>query len=224
MKPNLSAARAAQPLALTLAVLMLAGCGSGAASLAADRAASPSNTSSAAPEPAAATPSAVPTDTSTPSAVPTATSTPSATATGASAADVTAAAKAALGLFEKVPRNSNDPAAGYLWGPVSDLTGHLSRDIVARLAALHSSGFFSDRVCPVDYFTGTQQLLEAAPTVVSAHGNAGGTVTVVIRRPVTPARPDLTLVMTQREGVWLATQLASGSGPSASIFAAKPNC
>jgi hypothetical protein len=220
MKPNFAAARAAQPLALTLAVIMLAGCGSGAASLAADRAAAPSTPSSAAPEPAETASSAAATS----SAAPTATSTPSATATTASSSDVTAAAKAALGLFEKVPRNPNDPVAGYLWGPVSDLTGHLSRDIVARLAALHNSGFFSDRVCPVDYFTGTQQLLEAAPTIVSARGDAGGTVTVVIRRPVTPARPDLTLVMSQRNGVWLATQLASGSGPSASIFAAKPNC
>jgi hypothetical protein len=137
---------------------------------------------------------------------------------------VKAAVQSALGIFEKVPRNPNDPAAGYLWGPVSDLTGHLSRDIVARLAALNSSGYFTDRVCAVDYFTGTQQLLEAAPTVVSAHADASGAVTVVIRRPVTPARPDLTLVMTRRNGVWLATQLASGSGPSASIFAAKPNC
>jgi hypothetical protein len=214
MKPNLSPARAAQPLALTLAVIMLAGCGSAAPSLAADPAAAPSTTSSVAPEPAVTTSSAAPT----------ATSTASAAAAGASAGDVTAAAKAALGLFEKVPRNPKDPTAGYLWGPVSDLLGHLSPDIVARLAALHSSGFFSASVCPVDYFTGTQQLLEASPTVVSAHGDPSGTVTVVVRRPVTPARPDLTLVMTQRNGVWLATQLASGSGPSASIFAAKPNC
>jgi hypothetical protein len=123
-----------------------------------------------------------------------------------------------------VLRNPDDPAAGYLWGPASDPTGHLSGDVVARMAALHSSGYFSDRVCAGDYFTGSQNLLDAAPTVVSANGDASGTVTVVIRRPVTPARPDLTLVMTHRNGVWVATELASGSGPSASIFAAKPNC
>jgi hypothetical protein len=216
MKPTLAAARAAQPLALTLgvAVILLAGCGSGAASLGTDPAAAPSTSPPAPPEPAATTSPVAPT----------ASSAPPATATGASAGDVKAAVQSALGIFEKVPRNPNDPAAGYLWGPVSDLTGHLSRDIVARLAALHSSGYFTDRVCAADYFTGTQNLLDAAPTVVSARGDASGTVTVVIRRPVTPARPDLTLVMTRRNGVWLATQLASGSGPSASIFAAKPNC
>jgi hypothetical protein len=30
--------------------------------------------------------------------------------------------------------------------------------------------------------------------------------------------------MTLQNGVWLATDLASGTGPSASIFSAKPNC
>jgi hypothetical protein len=59
---------------------------------------------------------------------------------------------------------------------------------------------------------------------VSAREDAGGTVTVVIRRPATPAPPDLTVVLTHRNGVWLATDLASGSGPSASIFATNPHC
>jgi hypothetical protein len=110
-----------------------------------------------------------------------------------------------------------------VWGPVSDTTGHLSSAVTARLDALRGSGY-SDRVCAEDYLTGTQNGLPAAPTVRSAHGDAGGTVTVVIRRPATPAPPDLTVVMTHRNGVWLATDLASGSGPSASIFATKPHC
>jgi len=142
----------------------------------------------------------------------------------ASSGDVTAAVRSVLGLFDRVLRNPADPAGGYLWGPASDPTGHLSRDVVARLAALHGSGYFSDRLCAADYFTGSQNLLDAAPTVVSANGAASGTVSVVIRRPVTPARPDLTLLMTHHNGVWIATELASGSGPSASIFAAEPNC
>lgn len=49
-------------------------------------------------------------------------------------------------------------------------------------------------------------------TVVSANGNASGTVTVVLRRPITPARRALTLLMTRQKGA------------SASIFAANPNC
>jgi hypothetical protein len=79
-------------------------------------------------------------------------------------------------------RNPNDPAAGYLCGPASDTT-HLSREVAARLAELRSSGHFSDRVCGADYFTRSQNLLDAAPTVVSAHGEPGGTVTVVIGAP-----------------------------------------
>jgi hypothetical protein len=137
---------------------------------------------------------------------------------------VAAAVQSALGPFEKVPRNPSDPAAGYLWGPASDTTGHLSREVDAHLAALRRSGHFSDRVCAADYFTRSQNLLDAAPTVVSAHGDVGGTVTVVIRRPVTPAAPDLSVVMTRRDGVWLAIGLATGSGPSASIFGATPPC
>jgi hypothetical protein len=223
MKPNLAAARAARPLVLSVAVVLLAGCGAGAASLATDRAAAPTTTSTGAPpEPATTTPPTAPAATSTPPA--TATGAASASATGASSGDVTAAVQSALGLYEKVPRNPNDPAAGDVWFSVDDFTGHLSPDVIARLDALHRSGYFSDRVCAAEYFTGTQNGLDNAPTIVSAHGDAGGTVTVVIRRPVTPVRPDLMLVMTRRNGVWLATELATGGGPSASIFAAKPNC
>jgi hypothetical protein len=49
-----------------------------------------------------------------------------------------------------------------------------------------------------------------------------GSVTVVIGRP--PARANLTVVMSLEGDAWLAADLASGSGPSASIFSAKPNC
>jgi hypothetical protein len=51
---------------------------------------------------------------------------------------------------------------------------------------------------------------------------ANGGVTVVIQR--TPGRSNLTAVMTETSGTWLASDLASGTGPSASIFSAKPNC
>lgn len=207
-------ARAARLLALTLAVVLLAGCDSGVVSLTTDRAGSPSASSPTLPEPVA----------STSSAAFTAPSPPSATTSGPSSGDVTAAVQSALGLFEKIPRNPEQPSAGYMWGPAGDTSGHLSRDVVARLAALHNIGYFSDRVCAADYFTGSQNLLPAAPTVVSAHGDAGGTVTVVIRRPVSPPRPDLTVVMSRDNGVWRAIQLATGEGPSSSIFAARPNC
>jgi hypothetical protein len=145
-------------------------------------------------------------------------------AAGTSSGEVTAAVRSALGLFEKVPRNPQDASAGYVWGPVSDTTGHLSASVAGRLAALRSSGYFSDRVCAEDYLTGTQNGLPAAPTVRSAHFDTAGTVTVVIRRPATPAPPDLTVVLAHRNGVWLVADLASGSGPSASIFATKPHC
>jgi hypothetical protein len=214
MKSNLSALRAARPLVLTLAVALLAGCGSGAVSLATEEASSPTTSSPAPPE-------LTPTSSS---VATTANSTPQATATGPSSSDVAAAVRSALGLFEKVPRNPTDAAAGYVWRPASDSTGHLSSQVAARLAALQSTGYFSGRVCAEDYLTGTQNGLPAAPTVVTAHGDAGGTVTVVIRRPATPAPPDLTAVMTRHNGIWLANDLASGSGPSASIFAAKPHC
>ena len=156
--------------------------------------------------------------------VTTAVGTTPAPAASTSSGDMTAAVQAALGLYEKVPRNRQDASAGYVWGPVSDTTGHLSPAVTARLDALRGSGYFSDRVCAEEYLTGTQNGLPAAPTVVSARRDAGGTVTVVIRRPATPAPPDLTVVLTQRNGVWLGSDLASGSGPSASIFATKPHC
>ena len=150
----------------------------------------------------------------TPSTATTAVGTPPAPAASTSSGDVTAAVQAALGLYEKVPRNPQDVSAGYVWGPASDATGHLSPAVTARVDALRGSGYFSDRVCAEDYLTGTQNGLPAAPTVLSAHGNAGGTVTVVIRRPATPAPPDLTVVMTHRNGSgWRPTSLRAAAHP-----------
>jgi uncharacterized protein YceK len=227
MKPNPVATaapvnpRATRALVLTFAVLLLAGCGSAAATGTADEGSPSAASPAAAPTPASLEPAT--------SSVATATVTTAVRPTPAPAAstfsgDVTAAVQAALGLYEKVPRNPQDASAGYVWGPASDTTGHLSPAVTARLDALRGSGYFGDRVCAEDYLTGTQNGLLAAPTVLSAHEDPGGTVTVVIRRPATPAPPDLTVVMTHRNGVWLASDLASGSGPSASIFATKPHC
>jgi hypothetical protein len=204
-----------------LTVLLLAGCGSAAATGVADGASSSTASPPAAPVPASQAPvaSSVALSTAT-SAV----GTTPAPAAGTSSGEVTAAVRSALGLFEKVPRNPQDASAGYVWGPVSDTSDHLSAAVTSRLEALRGSGYFSDRVCAEDYLTGTQNGLPAAPTVRSAHGDTAGTVTVVIRRPATPAPPDLTVVMAQRNGVWLVADLASGTGPSASIFATKPHC
>jgi hypothetical protein len=218
MNANRSATRAAQQLALTLGVLLLAGCGSGAATMAA------SQTSAATTaEPKPAQPAAAVGSVST--AATASTGTPSATSAGTSTgSDVAGAVSSALALFEKVPRNPQDPASGYVWLPVSETTGHLSPDVTARLDALRSTGYFGAGGCAEDYLTGTQNGLTAAPTVVSARGDSGGTVTVLIRRPATPRPPDLTVVMARRDGHWLATDLASGQGSSASIFASKPHC
>jgi len=227
MKPNPVATaapvnpRATRALVLTFAVLLLGGCGSAAGTGAADEGAPLGANPSAAPAPASPAPA---TPSVTPSTATTAVGTTPAPAASTPSGDMTAAVQAALGLYEKQPRNPQDASAGYVWAPVSDTTGHLSSAVTARLDALRGSGYFGDRVCAEDYLTGTQNGLPTAPTVLSAHEDPGGTVTVVIRRPATPAPPDLTVVMTPRNGVWLATDLASGSGPSASIFATKPHC
>jgi hypothetical protein len=55
-----------------------------------------------------------------------------------------------------------------------------------------------------------------------ATAGSNGTVIVVIDRGSPP--PNLTATMTLDNGVWRATDLASGAGPAASIFSAKPNC
>jgi hypothetical protein len=217
MKQNFAASSATRPLVLTLAVMLLAGCGSGAAFLAAGGASSSTASPPATPEPAA-------TSSVAPSVATTAIGTSPATADSTSSGDVAAAVQSALGLFEKAPRNPKDASAGYVWISVSGSAARLSPAVADRLDALRGSGYFGDRVCAEDYLTGTQNGLSAPPTVLSARRDAGGTVTVVIHRPATPAPPDLTVVMTRRNGVWQAADLASGSGPSASIFATKPHC
>ena len=58
--------------------------------------------------------------------------------------------------------------------------------------------------------------------MLSAAAESDGSVTVVIRR--SPARANLTALMSLEGDAWLAADLASGNGPSASIFSAKPNC
>jgi hypothetical protein len=97
--------------------------------------------------------------------------------------------------------------------------------LIARLNHLSSIGYFGDAppgVCGEDYITGTQNGLFVAPQVLSATANANGSVTVVIRRG--PPPPDFTVTMTLENNTWLATNLASGTGTSASIFSDKPNC
>lgn len=221
MKRNLDHHLAIRPLVLVLAVLALAGCGSGAASLTADSASSSTVSPSATPEPlstSSVTPATVSTDTATVTAT---------TASGSAATtsgDVAAATQSALGLFEKVPRSPQDASAGYVWISATAASAHLSPTVSARLATLRENGYFGDRVCGEDYLTGTQNGLSAAPRILSARRETGGTVTVVIKRPATPAPPDLTVVMTDTKGAWMASDLASGIGPSASIFAVKPHC
>jgi hypothetical protein len=93
------------------------------------------------------------------------------------------------------------------------------------LASLTSRGYFADvppGKCGEEYISGTQNGLNQAPTVLSALAESNGSVTVVIQRA--SGQPSLTAVMTEQNSRWLASDLASGSGPSASIFSAQPNC
>ena len=137
--------------------------------------------------------------------------------------DVAAARTAALTIFFAPPGQN-------VWLPCSSRGGDFAQcpfaaALKARLTTLGSSGYFSDAppgVCGEDYITGTQNGLTTAPTVVSAVAGADGGVIVVIRRG--PPPPDFTVTMNDSSGSWLASDLASGSGPSASIFSAKPNC
>jgi len=94
------------------------------------------------------------------------------------------------------------------------------------LASLTSRGYFADvppGKCGEEYISGTQNGLNQAPTVLSTLAESNGSVTVVIQRgPSSP--PNLTAVMTDQNGTWLAADLASGMGASASIFSVQPNC
>jgi len=155
---------------------------------------------------------------------PTPSPTPSQSATAT--VDVTGATRSALTLFVKTPNDLNNPAAGYVWSGVAwtKAGGPLAPAVKARLAYLNRVNYFDDRHCGESYLDGTQFGLLTQPKVVSATPNADGTVTVVIARKVTPPPPQLTVVMTYKGGSWWVTDLASGTGSSASIFAAKPNC
>ena len=154
-------------------------------------------------------------------------SAPSLTATPApsSTPNVAAARTAALTIIVPLP------GTAVVWGGCTQLAGNFAACpfapvLVARLNSLSSSGYFGDAppagVCGEDYITGTQNGLFAAPQILSATGETNGTVTVVIERGSPP--PNLTVTMTFESGAWLATDLASGTGPSASIFSAKPDC
>jgi hypothetical protein len=123
------------------------------------------------------------------------------------------------------------PGAQGVWGGCSQLGPNFSAcpftpGLITRLNTLTRSGYFGDAppsgVCGENYITGTQNGLFAAPQIFSATANEDGSVTVVIKRG--PPPPDLTATMTHVNGTWLASDLASGTGPSASIFSVKPNC
>lgn len=123
------------------------------------------------------------------------------------------------------------PGSNGVWGGCAQLAVDygacpFAPALIARLNYLSSTGYFGDAgpagVCGEDYLTATQNGLFAAPQIVSATGEADGTVVVVISRG--SPRPNLTVTMAKLMGAWLATDLASGTGPSASIFSAKPDC
>jgi hypothetical protein len=142
--------------------------------------------------------------------------------------DVAAAEKSALALFVKFPLVLNDPQAGYGWSGGPSSASHMSAEVNTRFGVLQRAGFFSDAAggCGIDYISHTQNGLFIAPVVVSAIPSADGSVTVVIHRQGSGGvvLPNLTAVMTNENGTWLATDLASGTGPGASIFSASPNC
>jgi hypothetical protein len=158
--------------------------------------------------------------TSVPSGSPTA-ATPSSTLVSSPIPNVTAAEQAALHLFVA------DPAIPGHWSPCSNSDNWaacpLSTSVKARLADLMSKGYFSDAgACGEEYISSSQNGMNNAPTVLSALAGSDGSVTVVVQRA--PGRPNLTAVMAQQRGIWLASDLASGIGPAASVFSAKPNC
>jgi hypothetical protein len=137
--------------------------------------------------------------------------------------DVAGAEQAALGLFVA------DPSLPGHWISCSNSDSWaacpLSAAVKARLADLTSKGYFSSGPggqCGEEYISGTQNGFNNAPTVLSAIAGSNGSVTVVIKRG--PLQPNLAAAMTIENGTWLASDLASGTGPSASIFSAKPNC
>ncbi|HEX9095508.1 MAG TPA: hypothetical protein VF990_05335 [Candidatus Dormibacteraeota bacterium] len=151
--------------------------------------------------------------------------TPASATPSATQVDVAGAQRAAMGLFVPDPSGPQ----GH-WVDCSQINGWascpLSTKVEARLDALRSQGYFGDAppsgVCAEEYITHTQNGLNNRPEVLSAIAGANGSVTVVIQRAA--GLPNLTAVMTIENGAWLASDLSSGTGPSASIFSAKPNC
>ena len=154
--------------------------------------------------------------------------TPSPTAIAPAASptpDVTAAGAVAITIFYALPGQNPE-----VWVPCSSQGADFAKcpfapTVKTRLRDLSSAGFFGDAPpgkCGEDYLTGTQNGLFSEPKIVSSVANADGSVTVVIRRG--PPPPDFTVRMKYDGSSWLATDLASGSGPSASVFSATPNC
>lgn len=148
----------------------------------------------------------------------------SATPTPAPTPDVVAARTAASTIIRPLPGTPG------VWVACSQLAGGFAACPFApvlstRLEYLSSIGYFADAppgVCGEDYITGTQNGLFVAPQVLSAVADANGRVAVVIQRGPPPL--NLTATMTFENGLWLASDLASGTGPAASIFSAKPDC
>jgi hypothetical protein len=164
---------------------------------------------------ASATVSTSPTPTSAPSLSPVPSPTP----------DLGGARAAALKIIVPLP------GASGVWGGCTQLGSDFvacpfAAALIARLNELSGSGYFGDGppsgVCGEDYITGTQNGLFAAPQLLSTTVNPDGTVSVVIQRG--SAVRNLTATLSLDGSAWLASDLASGSGPSASIFSAKPNC
>lgn len=139
-----------------------------------------------------------------------------------SPADIDAAKAAALTLFVKVDAN--------FWAPCPSTDNYaacpLSKAVKDRLATLDRSNYFYSGPgghCGGDFISNSTNGLQTEPRVVSALADASAHVTVVIERANTQI-PELTAVMSKEGSKWLATDLASGSGPNASIFSANPNC
>jgi len=137
--------------------------------------------------------------------------------------DVASARAAALTIFFALPGQTPK-----VWLPCSARAQNMSdcpftSAVKDRLNALSAAGFGSDAPpgCGEEYITATQNGLFTEPQVLSASAEPDGRVQVVMARVLSP---NLTATMTVESGAWLASDLASGSGPSASIFSAKPNC
>jgi hypothetical protein len=145
------------------------------------------------------------------------------TPTATASPDVAGARSAALTIYFSPPGQTPE-----VWFPCSARASNFadcpfSTTVIDGLNHLTASGFGGDATgCGEDYITGSQNGMFRAPQILSAVGEAGGNVTVIIQRG--PQTPNFTATMTRENGQWLATDLASGTGPNASLFSAKPNC